>query len=92
MHGCGRDDENKKSSAFDRTCAASIAWTATSGGGRHARRIAGQSCVGGRSSNATVPDDEPGLDGATGGTADDGGTGEDGRTTTGSTRCGARST
>ncbi|MBY4811758.1 hypothetical protein K6W24_28415, partial [Burkholderia dolosa] len=28
-----------------------------SGGRRHARRIAGQSCIGGRRSSATVPDD-----------------------------------
>ncbi|WP_218669595.1 hypothetical protein, partial [Burkholderia cenocepacia] len=55
VHGCGRDEENKKSSA---SSAASKAWTAASGGRRHARRIAGQSCIGGRSSRATPPLDD----------------------------------
>ncbi|EGD05400.1 hypothetical protein B1M_06590, partial [Burkholderia sp. TJI49] len=48
--------------------------------------MAGQSCIGGRSSSATVPDDLPEAVEAAG---DDGATGATGRLTTGSTRCGA---
>ncbi|WP_232291173.1 hypothetical protein, partial [Burkholderia ubonensis] len=67
VHGCGRDEEqtDKKSSA---SRAASKAWTAASGE-TGARRTAGHSCIGGRSSSATSLDALPDAAGAPDGAA-----------------------